>query len=77
MNDFFSKLEAELEGLTRDGMHLGETSARGRHRLIVLLRRGAVIVALAIALAASFDSEFPASAHGYAPAIAAAAAPPA
>jgi hypothetical protein len=73
MNDFFSKLEAELGTLTRDGMHLSETSARGRRRLIVLIRRSVVIVALAVALAASFDSEFPATARGYAPAIAAVA----
>jgi hypothetical protein len=73
MNDFFSKLEAELGTLTHDGIHLGETSARGRRRLILLIRRSVVIVALAVVLAASLDGEFPASAHGYAPAIAAVA----
>jgi hypothetical protein len=67
MNDFFTQLESELGTLTRDGMHLGQPSARGRRRLIVLIRRSVVIVVLAIALAASLDSEFPATARGYAP----------
>jgi hypothetical protein len=62
--DFFTQLEAELGGITRHGMHLADGSARGRRRLIALLRRGLVVVALAIALAASFDSEFPATASG-------------
>jgi hypothetical protein len=73
MNDFFTQLEAELGTLTRDGMHLGEPGARGRRRLIMLIKRGAVVVALAAALAVSFDSEFPATAHGYAPALISAA----
>jgi hypothetical protein len=73
--DFFTQLEAELGGLTRAGMHLGDAGARGRRRLLMLARRGAVIVALAIALAASFDGEFPATAHGYTPAALAVAAP--
>jgi hypothetical protein len=69
--DFFKQLEVELGGLTREGMHLSDAGARGRRRLLMLARRGAVIVALAIALAASFDGEFPATAHGYArPALA-------
>jgi len=63
-SDFFTQLEAELGGITRHGMHLADGSARGRRRVIVLLRRGLAVVALAIALAASFDSEFPATASG-------------
>jgi hypothetical protein len=62
--DFFTQLEAELGGLTHDGAHLGDASARKRRRLAVLVRRGIAIVTLAIALAASFDSEFPATASG-------------
>ncbi|HEX3617864.1 MAG TPA: hypothetical protein VHU61_15090 [Solirubrobacteraceae bacterium] len=75
MNDFFTQLETELGTLTRDGMHLGDPGARGRRRLTVLIRRSIVIVVLAIALAASLDSEFPATARGYAPALIAAAQP--
>ena len=67
MNDFFTQLEAELGTLTRDGMHLGNAGARGRRRLTVLIRRVVVIITLALALAASLDSEFPATARGYAP----------
>jgi hypothetical protein len=73
--DFFSQLEVELGGLTREGVHLHDAGARGRRRLLMLARRGAAIVALAIALAASLDGEFPATAHGYAPAALAVAAP--
>lgn len=69
MNDFFTQLEAELGTLTRNGTHLGGAAARGRRRLIVLIKRSAMIVALAVALAASFDSEFPATAGGYVPAL--------
>jgi hypothetical protein len=69
MNDFFRQLEIELGALTRDGMHLGDASARGRRRVMTLIRRSVVIVALAIALAATLDSEFPATARGYAPAL--------
>jgi hypothetical protein len=73
MNDFFTQLEAELGALTHNGTHLGGAGARGRRRLIILIKRSAVIVALAVALAASLDSEFPATAHGYAPALVSAA----
>ena len=65
--DFFTRLELELGSLTHHGMHLGDEAGRGRRRVTTLLRRGAVIVALALALAASLDSEFPATANGYAP----------
>jgi hypothetical protein len=75
MNDFFTQLEAELGTLTHNGTHLGGAGARGRRRLIVLIKRIAVIVALAVALAASLDSEFPATAGGYAPALVSAAQP--
>jgi hypothetical protein len=73
MNDYFTQLEAELGTLTRDGMHLGRAGGRGRRRVTLLIRRTAVIVALAVALAASLDSEFPATARGNAPALIAAA----
>jgi hypothetical protein len=43
--------------------------------MLALLRRGVAIIVLAIALAASLDSEFPATARGYAPAAIAAVAP--
>jgi hypothetical protein len=69
MNDFFTRLEIELGTLTRDGMHLGDPTARGRRRMMTLLRRSVVIVTLAIALAATLDSEFPATARGSAPAL--------
>jgi hypothetical protein len=62
--DFFTRLEIELCGLTREGLHLGDASARRRRRLAALARRGIVIVTLALALAASLDSEFPATASG-------------
>ena len=73
--DFFTKLEVELGGLTREGMHLGDARARGHRRIVTLLRRAILVATLAIALAASFDSEFPATANGYAPAALAAVAP--
>jgi hypothetical protein len=69
MNDFFKQLEIELGTLTRDGTHLGDATTRGRRHVMTLIRRSVVIVALAIALAATFDSEFPATAHGYTPAL--------
>ena len=69
--DFFTQLELELGALARSGVHLADPAARGRRRLITLLRRGVAILTLAVALAASFDSEFPATARGYAPAAAA------
>jgi hypothetical protein len=63
MNDsFFDRLEAELAGLARQGTQL--EGAPGRNR------RGAVIMALAVVLAASLVSEFPASASGRAMAAA-------
>ncbi len=71
-SDFFTQLELELGGLTRDGTHLTDTSARARRRLLILVRRGAVIITLALALAASLDSEFPATARGLTPAAVAA-----
>lgn len=73
--DFFTQLEVELGGLTREGRHLTDATARGRRRMLTLLRRGVAIVVLAIALAASLDTEFPATARGYAPATIAAVAP--
>lgn len=69
--DFFTQLEAELGGLAREGVHLADPAARARRRLMTMLRRGVAILTLAIALAASFDSEFPATARGYASSAAA------
>lgn len=66
-DDFFSQLELELRDLTLKGAHLADTTYRVRHRAIVLLRRCAVIATLALALAASLDGEFPASASGRPP----------
>lgn len=60
--DFFSKLEAELGSLTQAGMHLD--TGHGRRRAILLARRAVTILALALALAASLDSEFPSTASG-------------
>ena len=68
-DDFFTQLEAELGTLTRNGVHLVEAGARERRRLIALIRRSLVIIALAVALGASFDSEFPATARGSAAAL--------
>jgi hypothetical protein len=64
--DFFKELEAELGSLTQSGMHL-DVATQGRRRLLMLARRAVVIIALAVALAASLDSEFPATASGHAP----------
>ena len=72
--DFFSELELELGDLTREGMHLSDDGARSRRRMLTLLRRGAAILTLAIALAASLVAEFPATAGGYTTAVIAAAA---
>ncbi len=62
--DFFAQLEAELAGFTREGVHLGESTARLRRRAAIAIRRGIAILTLATALAASLDSEFPATARG-------------
>lgn len=64
-SDFFTKLEAELGSLTHAGMHLDEAAAHRRRRLTMLIRRAVVTVGLAIALAASLSSEFPATASGH------------
>ena len=70
--DFFTELELELSGFTRDGMHLSDPTARNRRRTVTLLRRAVAILVLAIALAASLVGEFPATAGGYTPAVLAA-----
>jgi hypothetical protein len=62
--DFFDRLEAELGGLARQGTHLDGVAGRDRRRVVALIRRSAVIVMLAVALAASLVGEFPASASG-------------
>ncbi len=63
-NDFFDRLEADLTGLTHRGTHLEAVGDRDRRRVAVLLRRGAVSLLLAVGLATSLVSEFPASAGG-------------
>ena len=62
--DFFDRLEAELGGLARHGTHLDGVAGRDRRRVVALIRRSAVIVILAVALAASLVGEFPAAASG-------------
>jgi hypothetical protein len=62
--NFFGRLEDELGGLVRQGAHLDGTARRDRRRVAALIRRGAVIAVLAVVLAASLVSEFPASASG-------------
>jgi hypothetical protein len=64
-DDFFDRLEAELGGLARQGTHLDGTAGRDRRRVVALIRRGALMVVLAAALAGSLISEFPASANGH------------
>jgi len=63
--NFFDKLELELAGLARAGAHLDGTAHQQRVRLVALVRRSAMIVALAVVLAASLASEFPAAANGH------------
>jgi hypothetical protein len=62
--DFFDRLEAELGSLARQGTHLDGVAGRDRRLVVALIRRSAVIVVLAVVLAASLVSEFPASASG-------------
>jgi len=59
--DFFTQLEAELGSRTHAGMHLD--GGHGHRRAVILGRRAGVVIALAVALAASLDSEFPATAQ--------------
>ena len=65
--DFFNQLEVELSSFTREGAHLADGAARSRRRAIILLRRSLATIGLAIAMAASLDSEFPATAKGNPP----------
>lgn len=62
--NFFDRLEAELGGLARQGTHLDQATGAGRRRFTRLVRRGVLGAVLAVALAASLVSEFPASANG-------------
>ncbi len=63
--DFFDRLDVELAGLTRQGVHLtaGDRLYRRAGRLA---RRGVAFALVAVALAAALVSEFPASASGHA-----------
>ena len=63
--DFFDRLELELATLAHDGAHLDRRASRTRRRIATLVRRGAAVVVLAVVLAASLLSEFPASATGH------------
>lgn len=63
--DFFDRLDAELAELTRQGAHL--TAGEREHlRWSRLVRRGLVSALVAVAMAASLVSEFPATASGHA-----------
>jgi hypothetical protein len=64
--DFFDRLEADLASLARQGSHLDDLAAVGpdRRRVGALIRRGAAIVGLVVALAASLVGGFPESASG-------------
>jgi hypothetical protein len=63
--DFFDRLDEELAELTRQGAHL-TVDDRMHRRAGRLVRRGVVFALVAVALAASLVSEFPASASGHA-----------
>jgi DNA-binding IclR family transcriptional regulator len=65
-DDFFDRLEAELGELARQGTHLDGVAGWDRRRVVVLIRRSAVMAVLVVALAASLVGEFPASASGHA-----------
>ena len=66
--DFFDRLDAQLAELTRQGAHL-TADQRAHRRWSRLARRGVVSGLVAVALAASLVSEFPATASGH-PAVA-------
>lgn len=62
--DFFDRLEVELADIAHRGMHL-DGPARDRRHVLTLVRRSVVIAVLALALAVTLVSEFPASANGH------------
>jgi hypothetical protein len=64
---FFDRLEVELGGLTREGAHVAAEHGL-RPRMARAIRRSAAVVALALTLAVSLDSEFAATANGSSPA---------
>jgi hypothetical protein len=68
---YFDRLEAELAELTRRGAHL-EAPARRVALMTVRTRRATAALLLALVLAVSLVSEFPAAASGRPPAVAAA-----
>lgn len=61
---FLDRLEADLAGLTRTGAHLDGGVGLVHRRVPALLRRGLTFIVLAVVLAASLASEFPATATG-------------
>jgi hypothetical protein len=64
-SDFFDRLDTELAELTRQGAHRTGGDRTGR-RAGQLVRRGLASALVAVALAATLVSEFPASASGHA-----------
>ena len=67
--DFFDRLDAELAELAHQGAHL-TAGQRAHRRWSRLVRRGVVSALVAVALAASLVSEFPATASGHARVVA-------
>jgi len=64
--NFFDRLETELASLAREGAHLDGWTRRIHRRVRAIIRRSLVVAVLAVVLAASLLSEFPASATGHA-----------
>lgn len=82
-DDYFTRLERELAGLTRAGVHLDPPRRWSLPRwsaLERLARRTAIVASVAIFLAALLVVEFPGSAsgraHRHSDAVTALAAPP-
>jgi hypothetical protein len=64
--DYFDRLELELASLTRAGTHVGAVAQGDRRHTGAIIRRGAIILLMALVLAGSLASEFPGSASGHA-----------
>jgi hypothetical protein len=62
MSDYFDRLEADLGALTRQGAHLAAHPRRAALRA----RRATAALLLALVLAVTLVSEFPAAASGHA-----------
>jgi hypothetical protein len=61
--NFFDRLETELTDIARRGSHL-DGAARGRRHAVAAVRHTVLMGVLALALAATLVSGFPASANG-------------